>query len=128
MFFTPVIRRSALVSTPRPTDRSFERFVQEALSQPSASRRTPLVAEDEKSWSLQLDVPGLAREQLTIGIDGAVLRIDSATEAPRTLHLAYELPQEIDAATSSAKLENGVLNLTLGKLTPVSHVTQLAIS
>lgn len=127
MFFAPVIRRSAIVSTPRSIDSSFERFVQEALSQPAVSRRTPLVAEDDKSWSLQLDLPGLAREQLTIGIEGALLRIDSVADAPRTVHLAYELPQEIDTATSSAKLENGVLSLQLGKLVPVSNVTQLAI-
>lgn len=128
MFFAPVIRRSVSLSAPRAIDRHFERFVQEALSQqPAVSRRTPLVAQDDKSWSLQLDVPGLAREQLTIGIEGAVLRIDSVEDAPRAVHAAYELPQEIDSAASSAKLENGVLSLTLGKLAPVSNVTQLAI-
>ena len=35
--------------------------------------------------------------------------------------------QEIDAAASEAKLENGVLTLKLGKPVSVTNVTQLAI-
>lgn len=127
MLFSPAIRRATFIAAPRAIDRPFERFVQEALQQPPTARPSPLVAEDEKSWSLQLDVPGLTREQLTIGIEGCMVRIDSVAEAPRTVHAAFELPLEIDASSSQAKLENGVLSLTLGKLVPVSQVTHLAI-
>ncbi|MES2182943.1 MAG: Hsp20/alpha crystallin family protein [Pseudomonadota bacterium] len=126
MFFTPVIRRSAYVPTPRAVDRGFERFVSEALARTGA--RTPTVTQDDTTWTLQLDVPGLAREQLTIGIEGAVVRIDSVKEAPRAFNASYELPQDIDVVASSARLENGVLTLTLGKKVPVSNVAQLAIN
>jgi HSP20 family molecular chaperone IbpA len=73
-------------------------------------------------------VPGLAREDLAISIEGAVLRIDSKAEAKRQFKAAYELPQDIDVATSEAKLENGVLTLKLGKLVPVSQAAQLQIN
>jgi HSP20 family protein len=126
MFFAPVIRRSAYVPALRAVDRGFERFVSDALARTGA--RTPTATQDDTTWTLQLDVPGLAREQLTIGIEGAVVRIDSAKEAPRAFNASYELPQEIDVAASSAKLENGVLTLTLGKKVPVSNVAQLAIN
>jgi HSP20 family molecular chaperone IbpA len=102
-----------------------ERFFNEAFT---GAQRSLNVEQDEKTWTLTLDVPGLAREDLTIGIEGAVVRIESKTEAKRQIKAAYELPQEIDAAASEAKLENGVLTLKLGKRVPVSNVAQLAIN
>ncbi len=84
--------------------------------------------QDDKSWTLSLDVPGFAREDLAISIEGAVLRIESKAEAKRQFKAAYELPQDIDVAASEAKLENGVLTLKLGKLVPVSQATQLQIN
>ncbi|MGJ7535540.1 MULTISPECIES: Hsp20/alpha crystallin family protein [Variovorax] len=123
MFFAPTLRTARFA--PRAYDRSFERFVNEAFA---GARRSPLVEQDDKSWTLSLDVPGFTREDLAISIEGAVLRIDSKAEAKRQFKAAYELPQDIDVATSEAKLENGVLTLKLGKLVPVSQATQLQIN
>lgn len=123
MFFAPTLRTARFA--PRAYDRSFERFVNEAFA---GARRSPLVEQDDKSWTLSLDVPGFAREDLAISIEGAVLRIESKAEAKRQFKAAYELPQDIDVATSEAKLENGVLTLKLGKLVPVSQATQLQIN
>ena len=123
MFFAPTLRTARFA--PRAYDRSFERFVNEAFA---GARRSPLVEQDDKSWILSLDVPGFAREDLAISIEGAVLRIESKAEAKRQFKAAYELPQDIDVAASEAKLENGVLTLKLGKLVPVSQATQLQIN
>ena len=123
MFFEPAIRTARFV--PRAYDRSLERFVNDAFS---ATRRSLNVEQDEKTWTLTLDVPGFSREDLTIGIEGAVVRIESKADAKRQFKAAYELPQDIDVATSEAKLENGVLTLKLGKLVPESNVAQLAIN
>ncbi|WP_295987281.1 Hsp20/alpha crystallin family protein [uncultured Variovorax sp.] len=123
MFFAPTLRTARFA--PRAYDRSFERFVNEAFA---GARRSPLVEQDDKSWTLSLDVPGFAREDLAISIEGAVLRIESKAEAKRQFKAAYELPQDIDVAASEAKLENGVLTLKLGKLVPVSQATQLHIN
>lgn len=123
MFFAPAIRTARFV--PRAYDRSLERFVNDAFS---ATRRSLNVEQDEKTWTLTLDVPGFSREDLTIGIEGAVVRIESKADAKRQFKAAYELPQDIDVATSEAKLENGVLTLKLGKLVPASNVAQLAIN
>ena len=76
---------------------------------------------------LQMDVPGLSKEQLEIGIEGDVVRVTSKPGAPRHAKTARRSPLEIDAAVSNAKLENGVLTLTLGKRLPVSNVSQLVI-
>ena len=123
MFFAPAVRTTRYV--PRAYDRSLERFVNDAFS---GAQRSLNVEQDDKTWTLTLDVPGLSRDDLSIGIEGAVVRIESKPEAKRQLKAAYELPQDIDVAASEAKLENGVLSLKLGKLVPVSNVAQLAIN
>ncbi|MDQ7957227.1 MAG: Hsp20/alpha crystallin family protein [Rhodocyclaceae bacterium] len=124
MFFAPTLRSRAFVS-PRAFDRSFERFVNDTFD---GARRSLNVEQDDKSWTLRLDVPGVARDDLNIGIEGAVVRIETRAEAPRQFKAAYELPLDIDTAASEAKLENGVLTLRLAKLEPVSKVVNLAIS
>ncbi len=126
MFFAataPALTRSQTYS---PAGRSLERFLSEALQ----NGRSPAVGveQDDKSVTLTFDVPGISREHLSIGIEGNVVRIESREGAGRRYKAAYELASDIDAATSEAKLENGVLTLKLAKHVPVSKVTQLAIN
>ncbi|MEJ1172198.1 Hsp20/alpha crystallin family protein [Variovorax sp. CCNWLW235] len=123
MFFAPALHTARFA--PRSYDRAFERFVNEAFA---GARKSPLVEQDDKSWTLSIDVPGLSRDDLSIGIEGAVVRIDSKAEAKRQFKAAYELPQDIDVSASEAKLENGVLTLKLGKQVPVSRVSELQIN
>jgi HSP20 family molecular chaperone IbpA len=104
--------------------RSLDRFLDQSLSQQKATS----VSQDEQAYTLSFDVPGIAKDQLTIGIEGSVVRIETKAEAPRQYKAAYELPLDIDTATSEAKLENGVLTLKLGKKVPVSNVSTLAIN
>jgi HSP20 family protein len=108
---------------------ALEKFLNETFSSlgDAPSARSASVEDLEKSYALQLDVPGLAREQLDIGIEGDVVRVTSKEDAARKVKAAWRFPLEIDAANSSAKLENGVLTLSLGKKIPVSNVSQLAI-
>jgi HSP20 family molecular chaperone IbpA len=124
MFFAPAVRTARFV--PRAFDRSFERFVNDTF--PSGPQRSLNVEQDDKTWTLSLDVPGLSRDDLSIGIEGPVVRIETKADAKRPFKAAYELPQAIDVAASDAKLENGVLTLKLGKVVPVSQVQPLAIN
>ncbi len=134
MLFAPVIRRAAPQTAHRTVDQSLERFLQSAAcaAHPQATAQSGITAytvdQDETTYTLNLDIPGLAREHISIGIEGAVVRIDSLADAPRKLKAVFELPQDIDTTTSTAKLENGVLTLKLGKLVPVSKITALAIN
>ncbi|MES2976717.1 MAG: Hsp20/alpha crystallin family protein [Pseudomonadota bacterium] len=119
MFFAPAVVSPRF----RSLDRNFERFVNQAFDTQSRLN----VEQDDKAWTITLDLPGLAREDISIGIEGAVVRIETRAEAKRQFKAAYELPQDIDATTSGAKLENGVLTLTLGKLVPVSKVVNIDV-
>jgi len=86
------------------------------------------LTQDDKQFTLKLDVPGITKDQLSIQIEGAIVRIASKEDAPRRYRAAYEFGQDIDSAASAAALENGVLTLTLAKVVPVSKVAELAIA
>lgn len=128
MFFaatapTP-FRRPASV----PTSHALERFLIQARRSPLQQQQQGYTyTQDETAFTLSLDMPGVAKEQLTIAIEGAVVRITSKEGAVRSYRVAYELPQDIDAALSQAKLENGVLRLTLVKKAPVRTDCELVV-
>ena len=124
MLFAPVSRRTSTPSL-RSADLAFERFFHDSLQAPAAKSYS--FAQNDTSFTLQLDVPGIGKEQLAVDIEGAVVRIHSLADAPRQFKAAYELPQDIDAAASSAKLENGVLTLVLAKQAPQNKATTLAV-
>jgi HSP20 family molecular chaperone IbpA len=124
MFFAPALRTRAYAPA-RSFDRSFERFLNDSFN--GFGFAGLKVEQNEAAWTLSLDVPGVTREQLTIDVDGAVVRVATAKEAARQYTAAYELPAEIDAEATSAKLENGVLTLTLGKKKPVVTSRQIEV-
>jgi len=125
MFFAPVVRTRAASPSFRSFDRSFERFVNDAFfsNTPSGFK----VEQDDKAWTVSLDLPGIAREDLAINVEGTIVRIETKAEAKRAFKAAYELPQEIDVDATAATLENGVLTLTLAKKAPVSNARQIEV-
>ena len=126
MFFAttaPALSRRHVYS---PAGRSLERFLDEAVV--ATRQKSAAIAQDETSFTLSFDVPGIARDQLSIGIEGSIVRIETKEGATRQYKSAYELPQDIDVSASVAKLENGVLTLKLVKVVPVSKVSELVIS
>ena len=130
MFFATTAPSTFSRGLHTPAGLSFERFLQQAQRATRVSTANPAceATQDENHYTLRFDVPGLAREQLSVAIEGNVVRITSRDDAPRKYRMAYELPEEIDMATSSAKLEHGVLTLSLGRQLPVSRVSELAIN
>ena len=126
MIFAPTLRHARFVSASRASDVALQRFLL-AAAQGNPVEAPVQVQQDDKAVTVQLDVPGLAREQLSITIDGAQVHRRSVEGAPRQVQRSWELPSEIDAPASSAKLENGVLTLVLTKLQPESRATQLTI-
>jgi HSP20 family molecular chaperone IbpA len=124
MFFAPVVRTRATSPAFRSLDRHFERFVNDAFFGTAGGFN---VEQDDKAWTVTLDLPGVAKEDLAVNIEGAVVRIETRAEATRQFKAAYELPQDLDAQASAAKLENGVLTLTLAKKVPVSNARQIEI-
>ena len=125
MFFatTPATLRRQIYSPP---GLSLERFLNQA--QLAGRQQSAVTSQDDTSYTLTFDMPGLAKDQLSIGIEGSIVRLASKEGAARAYKAAYELPQDIDVASSEARLENGVLTLKLAKQVPVSRVTELAVN
>ena len=68
MIFAPVARRSAF-NAPRSADLALQRFLLGSFANAAPAGSAGVsVTQDEKTTTLQLDVPGLAREQLSIQI------------------------------------------------------------
>lgn len=126
MIFAPVMSRNAFVS-PRAADLALQRFLQGTLGAVAPVQQQVQVKRDDQATTLSIDVPGLAREQLKLSIEGALVKLESVEGAARQVKRAWELDHEIDAAASKAHLEHGVLTLTLAKLEPQSKAVTLNI-
>lgn len=128
MIFAPVIGRHAAFGIPRVSDEALQRFLHTAVQNAAPENNVHVSKDDNGVVTLQLDVPGLSREQLQIRIEGKQVHLASIEGAPRNVRRSWELADEIDTSASTAKLENGVLTLTLSKLAPVDKSVQLSIN
>ncbi|QIL69490.1 Hsp20 family protein [Diaphorobacter sp. HDW4B] len=128
MIFAPVIGRHAAFGIPRVSDEALQRFLHTAVQNAAPDNNVHVSKDDNGVVTLQLDVPGLSREQLQIRIEGKQVHLASVEGAPRSLRRSWELADDIDTSASTAKLENGVLTLTLSKLAPIDKSVQLSIN
>ncbi len=88
------------------------------------------IVERENTWELQLDLPGMDREDVEILIEGQELVVkgvrnrEAMGEKDRLVHSSrlfgsferrYRLSDEIDIAGIAAHMDKGVLRITLSK-------------
>lgn len=85
------------------------------------------VREDEAHLYIEAELPGFTREQVDVTLEGGVLRISAerkAEEKAGDTHVAerytriarsFNVPSTVDNQKVEAKLDNGVLYLTLHK-------------
>lgn len=113
MFFAPALRNgSAAATRPGALENGFDRFIADAFGM---GRGFQDIKEDDKIWTVTLDVPGVTREQLSVEVEGSTLRVETTPEATRRYQAMYELPREVDPEACEAKLQDGVLTLRLAK-------------
>lgn len=88
------------------------------------------VFEDESGITLLADLPGVARDQLGVRVDGDTLTIEAtaSVEGPKDMELAWSearypsyrrsftLSRELDTSRVEATLKDGVLRLSIPKL------------
>ncbi len=100
----------------------------------AAQRPAMDVAETATGYTLSFDLPGMAKEQVKVTIDGRTVSVEASAETPAAadaVRIVYRerrvprfarsvtLPLEIDAGASQARFADGVLTLTLVKKQPV---------
>jgi HSP20 family protein len=137
MFLVPLSRPGSELA--RHFDRHFDRLFDDTFERilaPSAEttgRRSPAldVAESERAYTVTLDLPGVAKEDVHVAIDGRRVSItaearreDEKKDGDRIVYReravasyarSFTLPLEVDQADAQARLDQGVLTLTLPK-------------
>ena len=88
------------------------------------------VTEDDKSYFVTVDIPGVKKEAIDVAIDGnnvtisAEVKHEKTRESHKEVHSerfsgkayrAFSLPTEVDSNHSEARYDGGVLTLTLRK-------------
>jgi HSP20 family protein len=156
MFIVPVSRRAAVRARhfDRLFDDAFGHIFAQPTADSAPVRRPAIdVAESDTAYVVTLDVPGVTREDVKVSIDGRSVSIvaearaetpdaaatDANADAAKTSERvilreravasfarSFTLQSEIDQSSSQAKLDNGVLTLTLAKRSPAS--TQLTVN
>ena len=99
----------------------------------TAPSRSPAldVAETDVGYTVKLEMPGVAKDDIKVSVDGRKVSLQAQSqrseekkdgervlyrERPATRYArSFTLPVEVDQAESGAKLEHGVLTLTLPK-------------
>jgi HSP20 family protein len=89
------------------------------------------VTENEQAFEVQAELPGVKKEDVQVSIDGNRVSIEAACQqaneqrqgeqvvyserSTRKYQRSFMLPSEVDDNGAAAKLEDGVLRLTLPK-------------
>lgn len=130
MFIVPSSRETRQFH--RVFDDAFERVFGPAAAEGVASRSPALdVVEGERAYTVKLEMPGVAKQDVRVSIEGRQVSVqaqaqaqDEHKEGERLVYRersvasfarSFSLPSEVDQAESGAKLEHGVLTLTLPK-------------
>jgi HSP20 family protein len=83
--------------------------------------------ESDTSWILRIDLPGFSKPDVKLTVTDRVLSITAETPVEQTFAAGFKrvlkLGEDVDTTAISARLENGVLELTLPKRTPVTPET-----
>lgn len=98
---------------------------------PSPAQIKVDVKENDAAYTVHAEVPGVAKEDIQVAIDGNVVSLraevtqkDEQTKDDKLLRSerfygavqrSFQLPLEIDSAQAKARYDNGVLTLTLPK-------------
>lgn len=98
---------------------------------PTPSQIKVDVKETDGGYTVQAEVPGVAKEDIHVSLEGNVVSLraevrqhDQKTEGEKVLRSeryfgsvarSFQLPVDVDAAQAKAKYDNGVLTLTLPK-------------
>ncbi len=101
------------------------------------------VSENDKSYTVRAEIPGVKKEDIAVNIDDNQVSISAEVKEEKekkngeklvhkeryygNVYRSFTLPQDVDEKGAQAHYEQGVLELTLPKK-PASKAKQLSIS
>lgn len=101
----------------------FDHLFDRSLRQPLRPADKVGVYEADHAWILRTDLPGFSREDLSLRFEKGVLSLRAEREnEEHAFHSrterTFRTPEHVDPDEISARLEDGVLEVTLPKLNP----------
>jgi HSP20 family protein len=109
------------------------------FEQPEPVRLKIDVKEDDKTYLVNAEIPGVKKDEIQVSIDGNQVAISAEVKCYKEekqgekvlrterrygkVYRAFALPQDVDQDKAQARYENGVLELTLPKKAAASTRT-----
>lgn len=138
-FHFPIALRRSAYDRPleQLVDSMFEDFLSPAARklQPASTAPRIDLSESDAAFAVEAEMPGVAKEDIKISVDGKRVSIEAevkrtterkegeavvyAERVAKKFVRSFMLSSEVDEARTVAKLENGVLTLTLPKKEPI---------
>ena len=99
------------------------------------------VFENDKLYTVTLDIPGVEKKNVNIEVEGSALIVsgkrEEVNEKDMSLYYSqtrygnfsrtFNLPEEINVEKISAKYKNGTLNLTLPKMEKINNSINIPV-
>lgn len=94
------------------------------------------IYQTDSGYTIELEVPGISKEAISIDIEDGVLKVDAEVSAAETgdnvvdlrreryrgtVKRSFTLSEEIDEESIAASLDNGILTIKLARREPVEE-------
>ena len=87
---------------------------------------------DDKQWNIEMPLPGISKDNLKVDVENNMLTIQATStiksKAVRNVKKSWYLDENIDISNITAKLDNGLLIITLPKNKPTKKSVAINIS
>jgi len=98
----------------------------------SISKSEYYVTADEKQWTIEIPLPGMTKDNLKIDIEDSMITIEAnaaiKSKAVRNFKCSWHIDEAVDTASITAKLENGLLLVTLPRIKPTRKSIAVTVS
>lgn len=106
----------------------FGRLFDTAFQRVSQGPRGLRILDNDKHWTLEADFPGTPKEALDLEIKDGALHLGIKSDNKATNSYRLPLGNHVDVTGIQAKLELGVLTVTLPKASAVTETHQIEIN
>lgn len=100
------------------------------------------IVENDNSYDLSLELPGFAKEDIKVEIENDILTISSEVKTKEDVNeknyikksftkssfsKSYILSEDIDKENINASMENGILNISIGKIKSIEEKQKIKL-
>lgn len=90
------------------------------------------ISSDDKQWSIEMPMPGISKDNLKVDVENSMLVVEATanikSKAVKNIKKSWYIDDSIDINNISAKLENGLLLITLPKIKPSKKSINVTIA